>query len=165
MYFYDVCYLDDWVTVRGRELASLSCTLDIKTQNSQRRNLRVLAITRQALHVVVIVDIKLDLASGFLPVSGANFPIFLFNLNPGHSPNLIVNHESQRIQHIGLISGFRQLNYTLSTFITEAPLYLGSQCGDVLRMLNVNFEEYLGFVLVKHYRHSFTHFNLHDCLL
>jgi hypothetical protein len=110
MYFYDVCYLDDWVTVRGRELASLSCTLDIKTQNSQRRNLRVLAITRQALYVVVIVDIKLDLASGFLPVSGANFPIFLFNLYPGHSPNLIVNHKSQRIQHIGLISGFRQLN-------------------------------------------------------
>ena len=115
--------------------------------------------------MIVVVNVELDLASGFLAISGTNLPIFLFYFDPGHPTNLIVNHESKRIQNIWLISRIRQLNKTLGTSAVETSLYLSAESGNVLRMLNVNFEENLRLVLVEHYGHSFANFNLHDCLM
>lgn len=155
MDLHDVSNLNYRVRRWLRELAGLRCTLNIEAKNAQWGNLRVFTVTRQALHMVVIIHIEFDLARCLPSVEWSHFPVALLNFDPCHATDFIVNHEAQRIQHIRFISYFCYA-------IMDSTLDDGPQLSYVLGMLNIYFEEFLRFVLVVHNRHFFTLFDFEN---
>lgn len=97
-HFHDISNLDYWVLFGDRELALASRTFNVKTQNAQRRDLREFALNRERDHMVVIIDVKLDLAVGSLLHVGTSQPVLGFHSNPGHASNLIVYHKSESVR-------------------------------------------------------------------
>lgn len=90
----DVGNLNDWVRLCCREFTSLCRTLNIETEDAQGWKFRVVALTWKSNNIIVVVDIKLNLAvAGFLtlvpyvPVSGPN-------AHPAHPTKLLIDHES-----------------------------------------------------------------------
>ena len=61
MHFHYVCYLDYRIRLCLRELALFGGALNIKGENSERRNLRMLTLAWQAFHIIEVLDIQLIL--------------------------------------------------------------------------------------------------------
>jgi hypothetical protein len=58
--------------------------------------------------MVVVFNIKLNLAVGCLLHISAHEPVFSFNSNPSHASDLIINHESKSVGQVALVSGRAQ---------------------------------------------------------
>lgn len=102
----DVRDLNDWISLRCWELSSDSRALNVKTQNAERRNLGVLSFARQALNMVEIKNVELNLTVSFLFFFGSDLPVAFFNFDPCHAANFTVNHESESVRHVAFISYF-----------------------------------------------------------
>jgi hypothetical protein len=103
-YFYDVSNLNYRVLFGDRELALASRTFNVKTQYAQRCDLREFALNRERDHMVVIIDVKLNLAVGSLLHVRTSQPVLGFHSDPGHASNLIVYHKSESVRQVALVS-------------------------------------------------------------
>ena len=137
----DVSDLDDGVRVGGWEFALLCRALNIKAQNAQWRNLRVLSVAGQALDIVVVVDVKLDLTVGVLLLRGTDLPLLCRYCDPRHPANFVVNHKPERIQHIRLKSSLIYAQLMLVTWEPDSFLEVVAELRNKLRVLNVDLQK------------------------
>jgi hypothetical protein len=98
--FDDICDLNNWIPVCRRETASIGCTLDIVTEDSQGCNFAVLALTLFTDDVVEILHFNFELRIGFLLSPLPDEVLGGCDLDPTHPHDRVVDHEPQGIRHI-----------------------------------------------------------------
>ena len=81
----------------------------------------------------------------FLLIS--NEPITFFYSDPGHAADVIVDHEPQSVEKVGLVCCLAK-DILVSNL--DALFHHGPQPGDVLWMANINLEELLLILLIVH---------------
>jgi hypothetical protein len=98
----------------------------------------------------------------FLLVIGSNLPLAFFDLNPSHAANLTVNHESESVRHIALVSYLTQHIFFRKTytFLDYTP-----QLGNEFGVRNKYLQKLLFFVLVVHDRVFFDYVDLDHCIV
>ncbi len=158
----DVCNLNNRVGLRCWELSCDSRAFNVKTQNAERRDLGVLSFARQALNMVEILNVELNLAVSFLLALGSKLPVAFFNLDPSHAANLTVNHESESVRHIAFVSCFTQ-----HIFIRKTYTFLNyrAQLGHEFRVRNVYTQKLLLRFLIVHNWKFFDHVDLDHCIV
>ena len=82
--------------------------LNIKTECAKRRELLILAYTRESLNMCVLIHVNLDLTVCHFRFRLAFCPIFRLDANPAHATNFIVDHEALCVWDIRLICNFAQ---------------------------------------------------------
>ena len=102
------------------------------------------------------------MAVSFLLVIRSNLPLAFFDLNPSHAANLTVNHESESVRHIALVSYLTQHIFLRKTYTF---LNYTAQLGDEFGVRNVYLQKLLLFVLVVHDRVFVDHVNLDHCIV
>lgn len=109
--------------------------------------------------MVVVFNIKLDLAGGFLLPWVANAPISRVNSHPAHAAKLVVNHEPQVVRHVRLVGDVAQ-----AVFLADIDSFLDdlAEAGDEHGVLAVNLQELLLVGLVVHDRVLFDDFNVEN---
>ena len=80
--------------------------LNIEAESAKRRELLILAYTRESLNMCVLIHINLDLTVCHFCFRLAFCPILLLDTNPAHATNFIVDHEALCIRDIRLICNF-----------------------------------------------------------
>lgn len=162
MNFDNISDLDYWVSLGCWEFSSNSRALYVKTQNTERRDLLVLAFAREALNIVEIQNVEFNLAVSFLLIFRSNLPLALFNFDPSHAANFTVNHESESVGHIALISRLTQYIFTRET---HSFLDNTAQLGYKFGVRNVYLQKLLFFFLVVHDWVFVDHINLDHCIV
>ena len=99
-------YLDHWIALRNWK-SFQGRALNIEGKDSQRSNI---ADFHFWMHILKI-HIDFQLAPWKMPFLIANLVLASRNADPTHSPQLLIDHETQRERHIGFVSSI--LSHTL----------------------------------------------------
>ena len=111
--------------------------------------------------MVVVNDVKLNLAAAFLFALMTNAPIPSTNSHPAHPAKFIINHEAKSVWHVRLVSGSAK-----AVILTDPHTFLnyGSELYNERRMGAVHLEEFLLFTLVVHDWVFFNELDLKDSI-
>ena len=143
----DIGNLNHRVCVCLRESASFCRAFNIETKYAERCKFGVLSLTRQAFDIIVVLYVKLNLACSLPLTVMSHFPFALFNPDPGHPANFIVNHKSESIWHVRFIACFAE---TIPITNSQALLSCGAKLWDELRMTDIHLKELIAHGLMKH---------------
>jgi len=99
MNFDNVCNLNYWIAFRSWKFSFVRGTFNIKAQNSQRCDCRVM-LQRNTLDIGEILHINFELARALFRLLASELVFSRWNLDPLHSENIVIDHKPERKWHV-----------------------------------------------------------------